>query len=114
MQDTFSKISIAVIALSLAVIASLDVYQARAEFGRQSDELMDERLNCDVEMANLHETIVTLQEQIKNVPAEIEDVPGDPTTAQPSRLYEQLMVNIIEARTRLRAKEVRCAELDRL
>ena len=111
MQDLFSKVSLGVIAVSLVVIAGLDVLQASAEFERQSDEHMNEILSCDIDMANLQDAIVTLQEQIKTVPAKVEDVPGDPSTAHTNRLYEVLMANIIESRTRLKATEVRCAEL---
>lgn len=129
-MDKFTKGCLAIIAVSLSILAGTSVYhtsvgisqpaqlQERAIAERKANvaaEAKEALNNCKQEQAELTVVLRTLNEQIQKVPATIQTVHEsvrndgkDPSKATPNRLYEQLMYNIITTTTKLEATKVRC------
>lgn len=138
MQGLFNKVCLGVIAVSLAVIAGTNLMTVNTEPVARTETASlvtpdvetvpqpeasatlqtventasrKERRACNRKVAELETTLSTLQEQIANVPATIEEKGEGFSKETPNRLYEQLMFNIIDTRTRIKVQKSRCDAL---
>ncbi len=122
MTDTFSKACLAVMAISLAVIAYAQAcgrdQQAsaitpapavtQATTAETTADTGDKR--CKLALSEAQVTLSALEAQIRNVPAMVQtkDAEGNVTDESPNRLYEQLMLQIIQTKTELETLTAKC------
>jgi len=113
MQDLFSKTCLGVMAASLATIAYTQVsgLNTRPTIQTASSEAEPAKSKrCAQILAGAKITVATLEAQIKNVPAIIEtkDTAGKVTDKSPNRLYEQLMLQIIQTKAEIEDLTAKC------
>jgi len=113
MHDLFSRICLGVMATSLAIIAyaqvgSLNTQPTIQTASSESEPAKSKR--CAQALAEAQVTLSTLEAQIKNVPAMVQtkDTDGQVTDESPNRLYEQLMLQIIQTKAEIEALTAKC------